>query len=272
MLFKKAMLPVLSILLVGVLVIVGSSKMVHATETPTNYQTLEWVFNNVNKNYTRDTDINLNEEAFARAKAKNKFAFTLQRTTLWIDQGLYMYSTDGTVNSGYFTNSTEANKMYHYNINGGITNIADSSKVQNVAFSSDIVGGMNAFFIDMCKFHDNASSYSALFTNTANNTWESTDLDMINYFLAFCASCYTNTEAWDVDGNGSIGENEVLEFSKVIVTIPDNSGNFLFKLYVTEACKSVLDSENINDCLFASASVHNIGSTAITALSVEMGK
>jgi len=231
-------------------------------DTYTNSNTLEWIFNNVDYNYTRVTTMYFNDSAYSKASEANHYKnFQKSRTTYWIKNGLYMTNSDG-VDSGYLTKADEPDKMYHFTIEDGNSKLDDPNKVKNVAFAADIVGGVDAFFVNMHKFHENATAYAGKFTNTADNVWTSTDSEMITYFLAFCASCYTNTEAWDTNGDGVA---EVLEFEKVTVTL-QQSGTYYFDLYVKSEFYCILDDAHLDTGLFARADVHNVTSTSIPAI------
>ena len=66
--------------------------------------------------YTRVTAINWTSDAYNAivTSGLNTYPFTSTRTTLFIENGLYMYDDVEAVNSGYYTKNSESDVMYHF--------------------------------------------------------------------------------------------------------------------------------------------------------------
>lgn len=227
----------------------------------TNDKTIQEVFNAADLNYTRETVIYLTSTALTAAHEKNKFDFTLTRTTYFIENGLYMTNADRSVNSGYLSYAKDQTKMYHYTIDNYAK---DGEAIANVKYSA--ANDVDEFFTNYHYFNVKAedSAYTSLFSNTAKNTWESTDSTVISDFLAFCASCYTNTEAWDVDGNSETPD-KVMEFTKAVVTVQMSGSDvesYTFALYTSDTVAVGSDG------LFAVAKIvaSTINNTTISAI------
>lgn len=211
---------------------------------------------NQDLNYTRTTAICLNETYLAKVKAFNYFScITVNRSTEFIDNGLYMHSSDDTTNSGYMTVAANPNDMYHYTLPGGKDHRDNTTQaIANVRHDST-TQGVNDFFYNGHYFHDNAATIAPKlgYDNVHDNyylAYSEENADLFLHWMYFTAPLFTNK--LDADG------------TKIPFTglgIKDNgSGNVTFYLY---ADNSYLSNTNT---YFATAEITDVGTTSLGAL------
>ncbi len=228
-------------------------------------------------NYTRSTEIFWTSATHLelQTSGKNTFPFTTLRTTLFIENGLYMYTTDGVVNSGYYSKVATPNQMNRYVIEGGYHN----RNVVEATFTSDGYSGgvnVNEYYVGMHMFRqtENLANLVSLFgapsIHEGTYTWSSSDLsegaitlknlmnqditiDLATAFLYFTAPTYTNPT---LDGY----ETPYYTFSEVRIVF-NASGDLIFQLFANETAK-LQNAEG----LFASATITNNGTTTINCL------
>lgn len=208
-------------------------------------------------NYTRTSEIKASTDYFTSLENNNYFTcITRNRTTEFVDGGLYMHDTTGnTTNSGYYTkkNENSGNNMYHYTLAGGSDNrLVEGTRIENERLDS--ATNVNAFFANGHYFHDNAATIGALMAfdfdhfnyyipnNTANAAY-------IQSFMYFTAPLFTNPAAAPIAFTGA--------------GIKDLGANTMaFYLYSND---TALLAEGANT-VFAQANVSAVGSTTIAFL------
>jgi hypothetical protein len=202
--------------------------------------------------YTRTTGINLSETGLATVKAHNYFEnITKNRVTYFLDGGLYMREVGGTdVNSGYYTKTSEPNKMYHFSLSGGSdTYNQAAATMANQRLDSATVG-VNDFYYGAHYFHDNAATVAALFSfDVDNSNYYSAAAtagdDLVTKFMYFTAPLFTNSTGEEVVFNG-IGLKD----------LGPTQTNFY--TYTSDATLLAADANTV----FGVAELTNIGSTA----------
>lgn len=239
-------------------------------------QTLSEVLSEFNYNYTRATEIFWSAEACLEItnSGKNDFPFTTTRTTLFIENGLYMYNSDETVNSGYYTKAlTENDKMRHYRIEGG----KDARDLEETLLSEDSFSAnvnVNDYYVGLHSFHigENMELFTDLFAYVEDDStgyYRSTTLteealilkDVNNNDLSyslekammyFTAPCYTNPILE--------GDTPYYTFKEARIKL-NSSGDLIFSLYANEEAKL----QNGNG-LFSCATITAKDLTTIKAL------
>lgn len=208
-------------------------------------------------NYTRTTEIKATVDYFTQIQDKNLYAcITKNRTTEFIDNGLYMHDTTGTsTNSGYYTRLHENGgvNLYHYNLSEGSdyrTN-ADATLSNERLDSSTVT--TNDFFINAHYFNSNATTIGALMQF---------DFDHFNYYLPangneslmtlfmyFVAPLFTNPSEAPIVFSGA--------------GLKDTGAKTLsFYLYSSESNKLESGAETV----FARADITGVGTTTIPFL------
>lgn len=226
-------------------------------------------------NYTRTTQIYWDAEAYQEIleSGKNTFPFTSTRTTLFVENGLYMYTSDGGVNSGYYTKESVTSEMRHYRIEGG----KDERDNEEALFSEDSFSAnvnVNEYYVGLHSFHlnENMDLFADLFEfveDDSNGYYKSTSMSEdalvlkdvngldLTYSLEkalmyFTAPCYTNPI---LDG-----ENTYFTFKEARIKL-NNSDELIVSLYANE-----VDQLDSDDGLFSRAVVSQKGITTIKAL------
>lgn len=202
--------------------------------------------------YTRTTGINLSETGLTTVKAHNYFEnITKNRVTYFLDGGLYMREVGGTdVNSGYYTKTSEPNKMYHFSLSGGSdTYNQAAATMANQRLDSATVG-VNDFYYGAHYFHDNAATIAALFSfDVDNSNYYSAAAtagdDLVTKFMYFTAPLFTNSTGEEVVFNG-VGLKD----------LGPTQTNFY--TYTSDATLLAADANTV----FGVAELTNIGSTA----------
>ncbi|MCI2068107.1 MAG: hypothetical protein LKJ88_00815 [Bacilli bacterium] len=207
-------------------------------------------------NYTRTTEIKATTEYFTELTAKNYFtSITRNRTTEFIDNGLYMHDTTGTTtNSGYYTRKNEDSgvNMYHYTLAGSSDNRTVASTLIENERRDSTTKNTNDFFANGHYFHDNAAAIGALMTFDFNNfnyylplTGNET---YVTQFMYFTAPLFTNPTDAPITFNGA--------------GIKDVGTTISYYIYSSDATK--LDASA--NTVFAQADITNIGTTTIPFL------
>lgn len=220
--------------------------------------------------YTRVTAINWTSDAYNAivTSGLNTYPFTSTRTTLFIENGLYMYDDVEAVNSGYYTKNSQSDVMYHFALEAG----KDARNNADAAFSDDSYSGgvdVDEYYVGMHTINSNLDTFTALFTHESTKqgviTWSSTSLSetamtlknlgnvdeaytLEKAMMYLTAPCYTNPV---------IGEGEQPYFTfKEVKIIYNSAGELIFKLYANETAQLNEDSG-----LFATATISNPGTT-----------
>lgn len=237
--FKSSLLIVLASTLVGC---TTSQIVYYATAL-----SLEDILNAADKNFTRDSEIYLTDEALEEINKTNGFTLTLARTTLWTENALYMYGSNN-VNSGYLN---DGNHMKHFYLDNGSNDI-DSEDATNVIVDRDD-GEHNIHTFDgfgtLHKIKSKSLNLNERFDLDGNNrtramTFGEGDDEIKQEFMYFIAPLFRNVDNY-------------FDFSRVEVSLIDDV--VTYSLY-TDDNLDMLDNEN---GLFAKAEVRNIGLTTI---------
>jgi hypothetical protein len=202
--------------------------------------------------YTRTTGINLSESGLATVQSHNYFdCITKNRVTYFLDGGLYMREVGGTaVNSGYYTKTSEPNKMYHFTLSGGSdTYNQAAATMANTRLDSATVG-VNDFYYGAHYFHDNATTIAALFAFDVDNSnyysaAATAGADLVTKFMYFTAPLFTN----------SVGEEVVFNGVGLKDLGPTQTN---FYTYTSDATLLSADANTV----FGVAELTNIGSTS----------
>jgi hypothetical protein len=242
--------------------------------------TLENVLLEYDYNYTRQTEIFWSSATHQTllASGKNIFPFTSTRTTLFVENGLYMYTTNGDVNSGYYSRESAPNEMRHYTINGG----KDQRDEPSATLSSDDFSGgvsVNDYYVGMhvMRQTSNLASLVSIFGDPVIDgttyTWSSealasqaltlknlsnqdTQMTLGQMFMYFTAPTFTNPILDEED------PVPFFTFSRAQI-VYNSSGELLFELYTDEKAKL----ENPSGTgLFSSATISMNNNTTIGAL------
>jgi hypothetical protein len=229
--------------------------------TSTNYveiaKSAQELFQRQDLNYTRSTQTNLNADGFSKIIAVNHFSsFTQLRTTYFINNGLYMHDGTTGTNSGYYTrkNENSGNNMYHYQIEGGYSNMSTGSII-NERHDSTI--NTNDFFINGHYYHENASTiYTNYQYDMNNHNYYSTDATMIQNAMYFTAPLFCNPEFIVVTGEAARTVNFTGAGLKDI-----KDGKTEHYLYTSDTS---LLSDGANT-VFSKATIANAGDTVISA-------
>lgn len=206
-------------------------------------------------NYIRKTVLNLTNSKFLEIKEVNYFKeITAERITHFIDNGLFMTTSDYSINSGYYS-PKDTNMMYHYNVktsaamydnpNGTIENVRLDSTTKNV----------NDFFINGHYFYENAIEFAQTFKfNMIDQVFYSTYSELIEPYIAFTAPLLV------------IDENVNFTFNKVgLVDLTPTKSQF--RLYSTST-EYLKDTANC----FSSATIVDINEAHIDALNKYIGE
>lgn len=210
---------------------------------------------NQDKNYTRTTAICLNSNTWNLVKEYNHYScITVNRTTEFIDNGLYMHSIDDTTNSGYMS-KTGTTDMYHYTVSGG-ANYRDvaAQEIENVRHDST-TKNVNDFFDNGHYLHDNASTIAGKmkYDNSHDNyylAYSEAESDLFEKWMHFVAPLFTN----QIDAEGT-----KIPFTGLGI---QDLGSSKVKLYLY-ADNSYLSNTNT---YFATAEISAVGSTTIACL------
>lgn len=206
-------------------------------------------------NFTRSTQINLTAEGYQDLVENNSYfgEFYTQRTTLFIDNALYMHNSTNGVNSGYYT-PKGTNEMWHYTIDGGYENLAcGNSYITNQRKDSSSVN-TNDWYVNGKYFSTNASSIASLMSyDYDHHNYYSTSNTLFHDFMFFTAPVFTNGK----DFNG----NDVVSFTGVgLKDLKNSVGYYLY----ADGYKYLSDGANT---VFSQAILTNIGTTTIPVLS-----
>ena len=239
--FKSSLLIVLASTLVGC---TTSQIVYYATAL-----SLEDILNAADKNFTRDSEIYLTDEALEEINKTNGFTLTLARTTLWTENALYMYGSNN-VNSGYLN---DGNHMKHFYLENGSNDI-DSEDATNVIVDRDD-GEHNIHTFDgFGTLHKIKNlNLNERFVLDGNNnrtramTFGEGDDEIKQEFMYFIAPLFKNVDNY-------------FDFSRVEVSLID--GVVTYSLFASNH-QEMLNKE---DGLFAKAEVKNINSTTIPAV------
>lgn len=213
-------------------------------------------------NYTRTTEIKATTDYFTELTAKNYFtSITRNRTTEFIDDGLYMHDTTGTTtNSGYYTRKNEASgvNMYHYTLAGSSDNrTVESTLIENERRDST-TKNTNDFFANGHYFHDNAAAIGALMSFDFNNFNYYMPIagneTYVTQFMYFTAPLFTNPADAPITFNGA--------------GIKDVGTTISYYIYSSEATKLDTGANTV----FAQADITNIGTTTIPFLNKYINK
>lgn len=238
--FKSSLLIVLASTLVGC---TTSQIIYYATAL-----SLEDILNAADKNFTRDSEIYLTDEALEKINKTNGFTLTLARTTLWTENALYMYGSNN-VNSGYLN---DGNHMKHFYLKNGSSDI-DSKDGSNVIVDRDD-GEHNIHTFDgFGTLHKIKNLHlDERFIMGENNrsrvmTFTDEDDEIKQEFMYFIAPLFKNVDNY-------------FDFSRVEVSLIDDV--VTYSLYTDDD----LDMLDNADGLFAQAKVKDIDSTTIPVI------
>lgn len=235
-----------SLLIVSLLSLVGcttSQIVYYATAL-----SLDDILNAADKNFTRNSEIYLTDEALEEINKTNGFTLTLARTTLWTENALYMYDSNN-VNSGYLN---DGNHMKHFYLENGYSEYT-SDNVSSVIIDRDD-GEYNIHTFDgFGTLHKiKKLNLDERFIMGENNrsrvmTFNDKDDEIKQEFMYFIAPLFKNVDNY-------------FDFERVEVSLID--GVVTYSLY-TDNHLDMLDNA---DGLFAQAKVKDINSTTIPAV------
>ena len=235
--FKSSLLIVLASTLVGC---TTSQIVYYATAL-----SLEDILNAADKNFTRNSEIYLTNEALEKINKTNGFTLTLARTTLWTENALYMYGSNN-VNSGYLN---DGNHMKHFYLENGSSDIASEDATNVIVDRDDGEHNIHTFdgFGTLHKIKN--LNLNERFVLDGNNrtramTFGEGDDEIKQEFMYFIAPLFKNVDNY-------------FDFSRVEVSLIDDV--VTYSLY-TDDHLDMLDNEN---GLFAKAEVKDIDSTTI---------
>lgn len=181
--------------------------------------------------YTRKTVINIdmtNEDVKKDLYyAFHARSFYTERTTYFYPGELWMTNDEGTINSGYGTNSN--NKMYHFSYVDGI---------QVVDYTVEDSTGMETWYTTL---NDIKVTKDQNWTVDANGVYKSSDASLIKQFLDFTAPCFYNFD-----------ETNTYVFTLSHVTMQEVNGELVMKLYVSEDTKGFIKD---NSTLLSTATI-----------------
>lgn len=239
---------------------------VHGAEEAADPVLSEWL-DAYNYNYTRDTQMNFTAEAYAKVAYKddgstNQFPFTQTRKTLWTEEGLYMTNAaqaEG-INAGYYSIKEDGvDELYRYTLKGDApaSNItSDDISLIDKNVKQGRQQACHEFFVCMHKFYKNTDWADKFTYKSDGGYFVSEDETVLEDFLAFCASCYTNPK---------IEEKPFLTFSEArIRKAAGDAKDLWLELHVIDDDKEKLDSDS--GSLFASARVYAASETKIPIL------
>ena len=237
--FKSSLLIVLASTLVGC---TTSQIVYHATAL-----SLEDILNAADKNFTRDSEIYLTDEALEEINKTNGFTLTLARTTLWTENALYMYDSNN-VNSGYLN---EDGNMKHFYLKNGSSDIDSEDATDVIVDRDDGKHNIHTFdgFGTLHKIKIKSLNLDERFIMGENNhsrvmTFTDEDDKIKQEFMYFIAPLFRNVDNY-------------FDFSRVEVSLIDDV--VTYSLY-TDDHLNMLDNA---DGLFAQAKVKDIGKTTI---------
>ena len=207
-------------------------------------------------NYTRYTQINLSAEGYlelSKAEHSHFGSFNLTRTTLFVDNALYMHDGTTNVNSGYWT-PAGTTKMYHYTLENGWNSINEKSNsfVKNFRLDSS-TKTTNEWYINGMYLAAHASEIGAIMEyDYTNHNYYSVDFTtfatLLHDWMYITAPVYTN-------------EDGVVVFTGV--GLRDHKNNeVIYELYAS-GCEYL---EGENQTIFSQATFYNIGTTSIPVL------
>jgi len=214
------------------------------------------------KNFTRTTNMYVSNEYMSGTIQQYdhfKDCITTARVTNFVAGGLYMHTDNDTINSGYYSKTSEnsGNNMYHYNLTGGYTtNFANvSATIENEREDSKTTS-VDDFFINGHYFTTNAATIGAKFSydivhlNYYSDSATAGDT-LVADFMHFTAPLFTNY----IDS-----ETTKVTFKGLGLKDGGSEGVFYY-MYTDDA---ILASGA--NTVFSSAKVSNIGSTTIPFL------
>ena len=205
-------------------------------------------------NFTRSTQINLTAEGYTDLVNNSSYfgEFYTQRTTLFIDNALYMHNSTNGVNSGYYT-PKDTNEMWHYTIEGGYSNLnCDNTYVTNKRKDSSSVN-TNDWYINGKYFAAHANEIATLMEyDYDNNNFYSDSNTLFHDFMFFTAPVFTNGK--DFAGN------DVVTFTGV--GLKDLNGSIGYYLYANGYEYLSVGANTV----FSQAILSNIGTTTIPVL------
>jgi hypothetical protein len=207
-------------------------------------------------NFTRTTQINASDAYFSEVTSHNYFScITKNRTTEFIDEGLYMHVTDDQyTNSGYYTRKNENGgvNMYHYALEALDNRLLESASITGERLDS-ASQDTNGFFINGHYFHDRASVIGALMSYDFNNfnyflVNNAANAAYITNWMHFTAPLFTNPQEALITFTGA--------------GLKDTGAGVSYYLYSDEATKLTSTAGTV----FSQADLSAIGSTAIAFL------
>lgn len=235
-----------SLLIVSLLSLVGcttSQIVYYATAL-----SLEDILNAADKNFTRNSEIYLTDEALEKINETNGFTLTLARTTLWTENALYMYDSNN-VNSGYLN---DGNHMKHFYLKNGSSDLYIPDGTNVIVDRDDGEHNIHTFdgFGTLHKIKD--LNLDERFTMGKNNrsrvmTFTNEDDEIKQEFMYFIAPLFRNVDYY-------------FDFERVEVSLIDNV--VTYSLYTDDH----LDMLDNADGLFAQAKVKDIGLTSIPVI------
>lgn len=188
--------------------------------------------------YQKDTVINLNEVAMNEAAKYFHVETHLERTTLFDGNELFMTNSNGSINSGYGTDSN--GDMVHF------TKDENGLKVVDYTVTMPNSGGMEEYYytlkdlleLDYKEWNYSNGVYTYQPANSDNNdVW-------FTIFRDITAPCFLN---------GADNSKNYVSFSKI--TIEEVSNRLLLKLYVDQGDYSKLTPQHQSDLCFSQATI-----------------
>ncbi len=238
--FKSSLLIVLASTLVGC---TTSQIVYYATAL-----SLEDILNAADKNFTRDSEIYLTDEALEEINKTNGFTLTLARTTLWTENALYMHDSNN-VNSGYLN---DGDHMKHFYLKNGSSDLTSLDGANVIIDRDDGEHNIHTFdgFGTLHKIKN--LNLDERFVLDGNNrtramTFGEGDDEIKQEFMYFIAPLFRNVDNY-------------FDFSRVEVSLID--GVVTYSLYTDDH----LDMLDNADGLFAQAKVKDINLTSIPVI------
>lgn len=214
------------------------------------------------KNFTRTTNMYVSNEYMTGTIQQYdhfKDCITTSRVTNFVAGGLYMHTDNDTINSGYYSKSSEngGNNMYHYSLTGGYTTNFSSvdATIENQREDSTTTS-VDDFFTNCHYFTANAATIGAKFSYDIVHLNYYSDSatageGLIGDFMRFTAPLFTNY----IDD-----ETTKVTFKGLGLKDGGSEGVFYY-MYTDDA---ILASGA--NTVFSSAKVSNIGTTTIPFL------
>jgi hypothetical protein len=214
------------------------------------------------KNLTRTTNMYVSNDYMTGTVQQYdhfKDCITTSRVTNFVEGGLYMHTDNDTINSGYYSKTSEnsGNNMYHYTLTGGYTtNFSnESATIENQREDSKTTS-VDDFFINGHYFTTNAATIGAKFSydivhlNYYSDSATAGDA-LVTDFMHFTAPLFTNYI-----------DNETTKVTFKGLGLKDGGSEGVFYYMYTD--DAILASGA--NTVFSSAKVSNIGTTTIPFL------